>query len=430
MCARGENFNFFIGTLLVGGPDASALYVCHEWAPCEIRGLLGTFLNNGDRLRAIPASVGCGLNSSTNSSTMEIVPGFPESGLSNPATNNGKTFSWASRILSDPGVYDLCWCSVGSLIGNGSCGEDGPFYMSAGSLRIGTAKEWNFAKRPVDPEPRSMDWLYGVLLGTMLPIVAVFVACFMLKRKYDARMYGVFAEATNPFEKPKSQLRQDQDKLKLTFDIKTTSAIRHLALGDPTEEESTREGVEMTVAGPSPTSKLDDQQERAKFGKFGRNLGSLCPERLEDKKAADDDRDLLPGQLAPAPPMGLPPGHLAPPPPKRGTLAPPPPAKRRNPLMEPDDDSLKPAFPRLDLSFQLAHPESYILKDILEPWKPQPLAVAIRPLSPARGLAAVPEESPAPKPKKLPALQGTRAAQKRDKLIAEKKSQAPPPMLR
>ena len=53
LCVDGRDFDHDLGLLTVGGPDSSAVYLCYEWEPCRIDGLLGTDLNDGDMLLAI-----------------------------------------------------------------------------------------------------------------------------------------------------------------------------------------------------------------------------------------------------------------------------------------------------------------------------------------------------------------------------------------
>jgi hypothetical protein len=372
MCRRGQEFSVDIGTLLVGGPDPSALYLCFEWEDCVINGVLGTFLRDGDIFRAVPPHEGCSgnSNSSTNGSTLPTVSGFPNFGLSNPATGKGKTYSWNSRIRAVPGVYDLCWCSI-EFAAFGSCGETGPWHASGGSIRIGSPKEYNFLTRVKDPEQRSSDEMYALALGVILPSFLLCMICFGLKHmSYKsahtnlATVYKKDPVAVNPFAMPKTSVQLDHDRRKLEWSIKATNTLRSLALGisfeqtvDP--EQVTREGTPM---GKVNFAKAYDKASRAsrtlQAGAQPLPLGDGPPQQDQQFAMLEN---ALPGHPTTMPQASAlpPPSHqqqlTLPQPPQQEQLALPqppqglPPTMQRMSTLEYDEDSWKPPIPFTDL---------------------------------------------------------------------------------
>jgi len=235
LCRYGYEYDVDIGSLLVGGSNAGALYTCYEWHECSIDGFLGTFLSNGDRLRVVPANSGCVAwnGAPINGTSMPIVTGFPLNGLSHPATSGGTVLSWGNtRVRTTPGVYDLCWCS-GTLAPGGVCGENGPFNLPAGSIRIGTAKEWDFLNRDAEPEPRSSDSTYAIVLAVTLPVVALLVGVAGWRRisHESARKVNQDPTAVNPFAIVKTTTSKSQEKAKMEYAVKNVRTLRVLALG-------------------------------------------------------------------------------------------------------------------------------------------------------------------------------------------------------
>ena len=80
--------------------------------------------------------------------------GFPLQGLSLPATDGGRRYSWGSGLVrAAVGYYALCWCSnTGGVADDNSsnqttvtsCTEEGPFRVPAGVIRVGSSKEFQF----------------------------------------------------------------------------------------------------------------------------------------------------------------------------------------------------------------------------------------------------------------------------------------------
>ena len=76
-------------------------FVCYAGRTCNVAGVTSVGLSDGDQLR-VPSRC----TDTTN------VVGFPNSGVSFGATEDGTTFSWrAATITSVLQVLALCWCS-------------------------------------------------------------------------------------------------------------------------------------------------------------------------------------------------------------------------------------------------------------------------------------------------------------------------------
>jgi hypothetical protein len=269
LCVSPQDYDLDIGSLLVGGPNSGPQYLCYEWRPCVIDGLLGTFLHDGDRLRVVPNGAGCAYggsvsitttggdignasttaagattttvttNVSTNLPPWPIVRNFPLAGLGLPATGGGHVHSWGlDRVRAVPGVYALCWCS-GALSPTGICQPDGMFNLSAGLLRIGTAKEYKFLTRVKEPEDRSSDIVYVVALAIVLPLILVLVALLGWKRisHESARKKFQDAVAVNPFAKGKGWAEKNLEKAKIQYAVKTVHTLRTLARGGMPEDQ-------------------------------------------------------------------------------------------------------------------------------------------------------------------------------------------------
>jgi len=227
LCVDGKDFDHDLGSLVVGGPDSSAVYQCYEWEPCHLSGLLGTDLHNGDRLLVIHPSMNC---SEPNITTTVSLPGWPQGGLTNYGQNGGTVFSWGSaQVRVPPGVYTLCWCGVRGAPG-GVCNQSAPFDMPAGQIKVGTSKEFQYRTRVQDPEPRSMEPLYALLLLAPLALVACGLGFLGWKRVTPSNNKQ-FREAPPPFPKKKAWASGEQERLRLEHSVKQVSAQRELALG-------------------------------------------------------------------------------------------------------------------------------------------------------------------------------------------------------
>jgi len=97
-------------------------------------------------------------------------------------------------------------------------------------MRIGTSKEFQFATRKKDPEPRSMEMLYGFLLIGPLVLAACSLGIIGWK-KVNARTNHTEHMAPNPFPKRKAWAQAEQDKLRLNHSVKQIGSQRALALG-------------------------------------------------------------------------------------------------------------------------------------------------------------------------------------------------------
>lgn len=355
LCVHGREFSTTLGSLLVGGPDPSALYVCFEWYKCRIDGLLGSFLSDGDRLRVVPAGEDCSRSGNSSNSSLGIVQGFPDDGLSSLATNQGKSFAWSERIRAPPGVYDLCWCSA-TTVPKGICGTDGPFSLRAGSIRIGTPKEYNFLNRVQDPEPRSDDWMYALSLAILIPIVVVLVAVLGW-RKYYAGSSNPDPEAPNPFHQDKTAVQKEHDKLKLEYSIKSVGALRHFALGTMPGQVLDSEG----------TGKHGVDMDEIDFTSQNEKVALRA---IADRRTRADSRsnlpildDALPGQLgdiqtsaelATVSKMPPQPAHSKLPEIPRGE-----PSHMSLNMIDPEDDAWKPDFPNIALPLRALDDPSF-----------------------------------------------------------------------
>ena len=98
---------------------------------------------DGDRLLAVPDGTNC----------LDFTPGlfqqgFPLNGVSLPATDGGRRYSWGSGLVrANVGYYALCWCSNADADPDANvsvCSEAGPFSVPGGVIRIGSSKEFQF----------------------------------------------------------------------------------------------------------------------------------------------------------------------------------------------------------------------------------------------------------------------------------------------
>lgn len=226
LCAGGTDFDHDLGELTVGGPDSSAVYTCYEWEPCTLSGLLGTALNDGDRLFAISASINCSMPQILD----QKLAGWPQDGLSGPSTNRGTVFTWGpNQVRMPPGIYTLCWCGV-SFAPGGICNATAPFDVPAGQIKIGTSKEFLFVTRKKDPTPRSSEFLYGLLLLAPLSLAACTLAFFGWKR-VTTKNNKLEPVAPDPFPKKKAWASAEQDRSRLQNSVKQVEAQRRLVLG-------------------------------------------------------------------------------------------------------------------------------------------------------------------------------------------------------
>lgn len=129
-----------------------------------------------------------------------------------------------------PSVYTLCWCGTMFAPG-GVCNETASFDMPAGQIRVGTSKEFMFVSRVADPEPRTDEAMYALLLLAPLALVACALAFLGWKRVTPVNNRH-FAEAPPPFTKRKAWASGEQDRLKLEDSVKRVASQRKLAVGE------------------------------------------------------------------------------------------------------------------------------------------------------------------------------------------------------
>jgi len=246
LCEFGRDFDHDLGPVRVGGPDSSAVYQCYEWEPCSVTGLLGTELYDGDRIIAIHPSMNCSEDNITYETNPKIdsLPGWPQGGMTDYGIRRGTVFTWGGgQVRVPPGVYSLCWCSVGRAPG-GICNASAPFDMSAGQMKVGTSKEFMFATRVKDPEPRSMEGLYALLLLAPLGLVACGLG-FLGWKRVTPSTNKFFREAPPPFPKKKAWASGEQERLKLEHAVSQVSAQRELAVGTMAMEDGRMLEIDM-----------------------------------------------------------------------------------------------------------------------------------------------------------------------------------------
>lgn len=187
------------------------------------------------------------MNNVTNI-TPAVTPlgGWPQDGMSSFGTSGGTFFSWGSaQNRMAPSIYTLCWCSA-VLAPGGVCNGSAPFDMQGGQIRVGTSKEFQFSTRVADPETRSMEGMYGLLLLAPLALVACTLGFFGWKKVHRLNN-NLVPQAPPPFPKTVAWSHAEQQTLRLSHNIKQVAAQRELALGtlaianDEAEEEELKE---------------------------------------------------------------------------------------------------------------------------------------------------------------------------------------------
>lgn len=186
-CANPPDFSATLGFVDFGGPLPDVVYRCFEWEACEIEALDGTSLSDGDRLLVVPDGTNC----------LDLPPGlfqegFPLQGLSLPATDGGRRYSWGSGLVrAAVGYYALCWCSnTGGVADDDSsnqttvtsCTEEGPFRVPAGVIRVGSSKEFQFISNSQEIPPRAADPQLSWLLAIPLPALFFGAICLGISR--------------------------------------------------------------------------------------------------------------------------------------------------------------------------------------------------------------------------------------------------------
>ena len=124
-CSSTAGFKMDAGALRVVGINPGQSRSCHAGAPCQITGLTGSNLRNGDLIKILTA---CG-------ATGQEVLGVPNNATSLPSTSMGQSFSWGVTNLIEAvvGDYKMCWCPYGNSDG---CTANAHFATEAGTLSI------------------------------------------------------------------------------------------------------------------------------------------------------------------------------------------------------------------------------------------------------------------------------------------------------
>ncbi|CAE8591981.1 unnamed protein product [Polarella glacialis] len=124
-CSSSADFKMDAGAFRVVGVNAGLSRSCHAQAPCQISGITGSNLRNGD-LITIMTSCGSG---------GQEVPGWPRNGTSFPATGSGTSFNWgfSEAVQAPVGTYKMCWCPANDYSG---CDEPADFTAEAGTIEL------------------------------------------------------------------------------------------------------------------------------------------------------------------------------------------------------------------------------------------------------------------------------------------------------
>lgn len=111
-------------------------------------------------------------------------------------------------------------------------------------MKVGTSKEFMFATRVKDPEPRSMEGLYALLLLAPLGLVACGLG-FLGWKRVTPSTNKFFREAPPPFPKKKAWASGEQERLKLEHAVSQVSAQRELAVGTMAMEDGRMLEIDM-----------------------------------------------------------------------------------------------------------------------------------------------------------------------------------------
>lgn len=144
-CEFELNFHMKIGLLHVSGPTAAQMnrtMDCLAGSACSFDFYEGHALADGSRLAVLPdGPMGCAHEKITIYDP-EPVPGFPQLGVSSPATDFGASYSWGVYpVQSGGGVFLLCFCGKLAADGTTDCPAERPdggggFLAPGGYLRV------------------------------------------------------------------------------------------------------------------------------------------------------------------------------------------------------------------------------------------------------------------------------------------------------
>mmetsp|Transcript_56124 Transcript_56124/g.99929 ORF Transcript_56124/g.99929 Transcript_56124/m.99929 type:complete len:1827 (-) Transcript_56124:189-5669(-) len=246
-CMNGWDYTLSLGRLDIGGPKPGFTYLCFEWEPCfipEIEGLEQS-LSDGDLFLVIANGIKC-KDYPEGEPTPPFQDGFPNDGVSLPATGGGKNISWGDGLIrAPPGVYSMCWCS--NQTQPGGCTKNGPFNIPGGTIRIGNSKEFQYVTRPEDPEPRDGDQQLSYLIAIPLPLL--FCGAVVLGvRKLQSTKAKADPEAPpiRIFDPPKA-LTKAQNKDKHNTEVKEVLETRTRVAGYVEWKASQENAVKDTV---------------------------------------------------------------------------------------------------------------------------------------------------------------------------------------
>jgi len=274
-CQYPRDFTVRLGRLELGGPVPDFVYRCFEWQPCEIRDMEGTTLQDGDRLLAVPDGTDC------KAASLTPKTGFPRNGVTLPATNGGRTFSWGQGLMrAAPGHYMLCWCGN---VTAGSCGEDGPFTVPAGVIRVATGREFQFVNRPEENPERSWDSELSLLLAVPLPALFFGAVCLGVSRIRGRRQVRDEPEAP-PVDMSRPNPKVDEARMKsmLALDAKEVADSRN-DIGKLLEKSRQHVDQKHSLLALYGLYRQNDEatNEKAKAQKKAERAAAPKPKKLE-----------------------------------------------------------------------------------------------------------------------------------------------------
>jgi hypothetical protein len=128
ICSTMNNFKVDVGAFTLIGPVLNQKRTCVSGRTCNIDGISGKHLSDGDLLLVLE----------TCAASISLVPRFVESDQRLAVTEDGANMYWGSTaVTAAGGVYQLCWCAGpggngSSYVGGTSCDD----FVDIGSLDL------------------------------------------------------------------------------------------------------------------------------------------------------------------------------------------------------------------------------------------------------------------------------------------------------
>jgi len=148
-----------------------------------------------------------------------------------------------------------------------------------------------YATRKEDPEPRSMEMMYGLLLLAPLAVAACTLGFFGYKR-VNTRNNKQEKVAPHPFPVKKAWAHAEQERLRLQHSVKQVSAQRQLAIG--THADGAKDDRMLEIEMPNFTG-----QRRPSVGTLFKDLSEKAAKEalraLEDQHALGGDAPKIKG---------------------------------------------------------------------------------------------------------------------------------------